>query len=519
MYSESGDYIGGGLQRVYDSARGDLVAASGTAGSLSVSVSGGDYGDGFGFSLAAPDGQPFQPGAYTRAQRTPFREAGRPGIDIGGDGRGCNEDAGNFEVRDYALDGNGELLRAWVIYTQYCDGGPALFGEIRVGMPPATTTPQLVRWPESDVGRGGQTVPIFTAAPAGATITGPAAQDFVIRAADSGQVWVRFVPTAPGVRQAWLHLADADVPLQGFAYGGTTGLDMVSDPGDYAGHGATYHYGPDSSIGAYGSRSRVSAAVDGANGDWWYLDFVPAAGDILAPGTYTGATRYPFNGTGPGLSVSGNGAGCNQLDGSFTVGEITFSGGALRTLSISFEQHCEHSANALRGTLELRAGDTTAPPPWLVAGTPPQDPGTPPPGDGAAAPVAAAVAAPAATTVVSPALRPDGDTRLRELIAVEGRRHAASAKAFARAVRSLGSKARVRAATQRLLADATRYRAALAAVRPASEKPALQRRALLAALARERTSLRAFRTALADAHGSALRRARSHAVKAVASVR
>ena len=49
----------------------------------------------------------------------------------------------------------------------------------------------------------------------------------------------------------------------------------------------------------------MHVSVDGANGDWWYLDFVPSDGDILAPGTYADATRYPFNGTGPGLDVYG----------------------------------------------------------------------------------------------------------------------------------------------------------------------------------------------------------------------
>ena len=144
----------------------------------------------------------------------------------------------------------------------------------------------------------------------------------------------------------------------------------------------------------YGSRSYASVSVDGANGDWWYLDFEPAAGDVLAPGTYTGATRYPFNGTGAGLSISGEGRGCNELSGSFTVNEFTTDRSALRTLSISFEQHCEHAAAALRGTFNFRAGDTTAPAPWMVASNTPVDIGTPP-GNGTPAPPTTQGSAPA----------------------------------------------------------------------------------------------------------------------------
>jgi hypothetical protein len=46
--------------------------------------------DAYTFAFAAPDGQPFQPRANTGSQRTPFREAGHPGIDVYGDGRDCS---------------------------------------------------------------------------------------------------------------------------------------------------------------------------------------------------------------------------------------------------------------------------------------------------------------------------------------------------------------------------------------------------------------------------------------------
>src|SRR5436305_2000111 len=131
------------------------------------------------------------------------------------------------------------------------------------------------------------------------------------------------------------------------------------------------------------SRLRGSYAgfgVDGANGDWWSAEFVPAAGDILVAGeTYANATRYPFSGSGPGLDVSGMGRGCNTLTGSFTVNSARFAAdGTLKNASISFVQHCEGGTPALHGTFAFRAGDNTPPAPWMVATTPVPAPPPPP---------------------------------------------------------------------------------------------------------------------------------------------
>ena len=59
-------------------------------------------------------------------------------------------------------------------------------------------------------------------------------------------------------------------------------------------------------------------------------------------GSYTGALRYPFNDGAPGLSVSGDGRGCNTLTGQFDVTEISqASTGELLVFDATFEQHCE----------------------------------------------------------------------------------------------------------------------------------------------------------------------------------
>jgi hypothetical protein len=517
MFSEAGDYIGQGEQQAFDTSAGDTITATASQGGLHVTAGGYD------FEFVAPDGQALSPGVYTGAQRAPFHDADAPGIDVYGDGRGCNEIAGSFEVRDLRTDATGAVQSAWVLYEQHCEGGaPALFGEVRIGAPAAAgphTVSSLVRWPAHDLGSGGQAVPVWVsdAAPiTSVSVVGDAAADFPVRLDDCTgtapaspcDVWVRFVPTAAGVREAWLRVADAaggvtEVPLEAFAYGGTTGLTMQSDAGDWVGHGQSYSYGPTSSYGISGSRSGVHVSVDGANGDWWYLDFVPSSGDILAPGTYDGATRYPFNGTGAGLSVDGNGAGCNQLDGSFTVNELTFAAGAVRTMSISFVQHCEHATPALHGTISFRAGDRTAPAPWMVSGNPPTDTGTPsdaapPSGGGAGSPAATTSAA---HTGAPPAVAPSAAPAAISVPATGTRAHQAAAT---QAVRLAADQHRLSAALTRLK-PSTAAHARAAAARLQADLRALGRRRDAAAAGRLRAVL--ARYAAHRASAAAVRRA------------
>ena len=66
--------------------------------------------------------------------------------------------------------------------------------------------------------------------------------------------------------------------------------------------------------------------------------------------------------------MSGNGRGCNQLTGSFTVDHAHYTDNEeMRSITISFEQHCEGATPALRGTLSYRAPDPDAPAPDTAA--------------------------------------------------------------------------------------------------------------------------------------------------------
>jgi hypothetical protein len=137
----------------------------------------------------------------------------------------------------------------------------------------------------------------------------------------------------------------------------TTGsLSFAGDSGDYISGGQSYAYstanGDRLTVGGDGNHLNVS--VTGFNGDWWDLDLAAPAGQSLAVGTYDRATRYPFQGAGPGLSLAGNGRGCNELTGSFAIQHIAFGpNGYVQTLNATYEQHCEGGSPALRGEVHV----------------------------------------------------------------------------------------------------------------------------------------------------------------------
>lgn len=89
----------------------------------------------------------------------------------------------------------------------------------------------------------------------------------------------------------------------------------------------------------------------------WNLSFAAPQDQQLQPGPYEGATRHPFQSpTGPGLSISGDGRGCNTLTGRFDVLEAVYTvAGEIERFAADFEQHCEGAAPALFGSVRYNA--------------------------------------------------------------------------------------------------------------------------------------------------------------------
>ena len=148
--------------------------------------------------------------------------------------------------------------------------------------------------------------------------------------------------------------------------GTITAWNMRSDHLDYIGSGRDYSFDPDR-ISVSGDDTLISASAGG-----FTAYFEPDSGRTLQAGTtFPGATRYPFNGIKPGLSVSGRGRGCNRVKGSFTVLEAAYdTGGQVEQLSLSFVQHCEGDEPALYGSIAWNADNEPAPlPPRLSIAT------------------------------------------------------------------------------------------------------------------------------------------------------
>ncbi len=65
---------------------------------------------------------------YKNAERWPFQDAGHPGFDVSGDGRGCNTVSGSFEIEDLQMS-NGTLQSFTATFEHHCEGAaPALRG-------------------------------------------------------------------------------------------------------------------------------------------------------------------------------------------------------------------------------------------------------------------------------------------------------------------------------------------------------------------------------------------------------
>jgi hypothetical protein len=72
----------------------------------------------------------------------------------------------------------------------------------------------------------------------------------------------------------------------------------------------------------------------------------------LVVGTYPDAMRAPFEDPGhPGLSIYGNGNGCNRVAGDFEIHELVFDGEILVSLTATWAHYCEEGTSELRGCL------------------------------------------------------------------------------------------------------------------------------------------------------------------------
>ena len=88
----------------------------------------------------------------------------------------------------------------------------------------------------------------------------------------------------------------------------------------------------------------------------WEIGLSTSDGERLTPRKYPRAVRHGFAPRGrPGLSVTGDGRACNDVQGEFTVREIAFRPDGLpRRLLATLQQYCDDKSAPLVATIDLQ---------------------------------------------------------------------------------------------------------------------------------------------------------------------
>src|SRR5437879_2756766 len=132
MISDAGDYIGGGQFYFYTPADGTFTAQQNFAQGVSLAFNTPSFDHFWYLDFAAPNSQPLTVGTYLGATRFPFQASSEPGLDVAGDGRGCNMLTGSFQVLQVTYGSGTDIVAFDAVFEQHCEGAvPALRGEIR----------------------------------------------------------------------------------------------------------------------------------------------------------------------------------------------------------------------------------------------------------------------------------------------------------------------------------------------------------------------------------------------------
>jgi len=317
--SEEGDYIGQGEELFLDETQGTFTATRNFDNGVTVNFRTESFSTWWTLTFAAPRDAELIPGPYQRATRWPFQSPTKPGLDVYGNGRGCNTLTGRFDVLEVQYGASGEIERFAATFEQHCEGNePALLGEVRFN-----STGDFPDPPDSD----GDGVP--DTLDNCLLVVNPDQQD----------------EDRDGVGD----VCDGEFNV--------TGLFFDSPAGDWVGGGKTFTLSPiDGDFSAvHFDESRVSVRFRGD--DLWDLDFETPEGMLLVPGLYQGATRFPLP-EDPGLDVSGAGRGCNTLTGRFEILEAVYGPeGVVERFAADYVQSCEGFMPPLVGVVRFNASE------------------------------------------------------------------------------------------------------------------------------------------------------------------
>jgi hypothetical protein len=129
MSSQPGDYVGAGEQYLFTTADSTFSLATSYAYGVHVTVQAPYSWD---LDFAAPNRATLTAGAYRNAQRFPFQPNDVPGLNVDGQGAGCNTLTGDFYVHEITYEGSAVQVFSADL-DQHCEEAvPALFAWIRI---------------------------------------------------------------------------------------------------------------------------------------------------------------------------------------------------------------------------------------------------------------------------------------------------------------------------------------------------------------------------------------------------
>ncbi|WP_410596283.1 hypothetical protein [Amycolatopsis sp. lyj-23] len=136
---DPGDWISGGGSYAYSTDTKDRLTVNATEDHNHVAVSvSGFNSDWWTLDLVAPSGTGLTAGTYDGATRYPFQGADAPGLDLSGNGRGCNTLTGTFTVQNAVFGPHGYVQTFDATFEQHCEGGTtAARGAVHIANPPA----------------------------------------------------------------------------------------------------------------------------------------------------------------------------------------------------------------------------------------------------------------------------------------------------------------------------------------------------------------------------------------------
>jgi hypothetical protein len=381
LNSQPGDYVGQGQYQVFTPSDGTFSAQSAGRGGVVVSFQSNTSW--WYLYFGPPDADKFVRSEYEGIQRFAFHSPSKPGMDVFGDGRGCDTDTGRFLLSDIAIAPDGTIERVAIDFEQHCEGNtPALYGSIRFNSAVSAVPRFGIGNATAFKGTAGTSdagMIVALSMPAKKTVTvqfqtadgtGIAGTDYVATRGSvkfpAGTTWQPITIPVIGDRLArgnklfHVQLRSPQGAKIGDAANNVrtidpnvalTALAMSSQPGDYIGQGQMYLYTTlDTTFTPIRNFDNgVSISLGAA--DNWETDFAAPNNATLVSGVYDNAQRFPFQDSGvPGLSVSGEGRGCNTLTGRFVVKDARYaSNGDVEHFAADLEQHCEGGTPALFG--------------------------------------------------------------------------------------------------------------------------------------------------------------------------